>query len=145
MRCSWKNVLTFALFTSCGIRWDGTSHVTDRHPVRTRSSKTVGGESVQNWNLRIFAWWRLKHSVEMSARFSNLKVGIRELSFLFSTITFPPFYLAHLFWKYFSTYHKEWVDKTLSEFTGDWMVKLVREQWITMHALQDRSSAIRKV
>ena len=28
-------------------------------------------------------WWRLKHSVKMLASFSNLKVGIRELSFPF--------------------------------------------------------------
>jgi len=28
----------------------------------------------------LLPWWRLKHSVEISARFSNLKVGIRELS-----------------------------------------------------------------
>ena len=29
-------------------------------------------------------WWRLKHSVKISPRFSDLKVGIRELSFSFS-------------------------------------------------------------
>ena len=39
-------------------------------------------------------WRRLKHSIETSARFSNLKVGIRELSFLFNyiaSVDVPPF------------------------------------------------------
>jgi len=37
-----------------------------------------------DWMLQTSSgWWRLKHSVEKLARFSDLKVGVRELSSLF--------------------------------------------------------------
>ena len=35
-----------------------------------------------DWMLHPLPWWRLKHSAKTTARFSDLKVGIRELSFL---------------------------------------------------------------
>ena len=84
----WKTLPTFdwMLQSSSGQKWRTVQHYMSLGVIGgQRSGNKCSSLSVSSSKhySSLSSWWRRKHSVKTLAGFSNLKAGIRELSFPF--------------------------------------------------------------